>query len=607
MKSIETREARLRAAWALLALALAGCGGGGDSPAPSPSTPPPSSGDPSPPSPPPADPPSAPPPGSPPSPPSPPPGTPAPIGGNVSGLDGTVTLVTGAGDRIVVTASGAVTFPTPVAAGDAYTVSIEALPTKQNCVLTNASGTAGSANAVGVACNTRAWTLGQQLDGDDQTVTAVDAAIDQEGHVIAPFIKGGKLYVVRGTPGASGQAVQWSTPVRLDTDAIPLNNVLGAQENMTPAVASNGNAHVVWGNRALCGQGYAPPSSALCLYLYTSVYTASTDSWSSPVLISDAVAISGGRPSYRPIPMINDRGDIAVQFGWYNQVSPPNLTSTNWRDAVAWRAVGQATFQKRAFTDIPLTYSRMVMDSTGHIVVAGQKAQTNSTNKDIFWYDGSVAAGFATTEGTVIDTLNNDAVLRSLSIGATGDMLLMWDQNDASGSKLFAASRAGATAAWSTPVAVAARNSAAYGFVDDNGDAMVYIGCTAYVRRKVTGIWEPKTPTMPSNCGFSESAAALSSDGSYLLYSANGSWNTYYQTNYAMSRAANATLTSADWLLGFSRSWGSWHRWVYTKKTDGNYIGAMVAIEEFDTLPTPTTPSGDGRNNISNVWGFYLK
>lgn len=609
------RKARLCATWALAAMALMGCGGGGDSPSPNPSPPPPSGGDPSPPpadpSPPPSDP--SPPPPADPSPPppvtpSPPPGTPVTISVNVSGIDGTVKLATNTGDTITVSTPGTVTFSTTIPAGDAYTVSTTALPTKQNCVLTNASGIAGSGNVVGVACNTRAWTLGQQLDGDDQPVIGVDAAIDQQGHVIAPFVKGGKLYAVRGTPGASGQAVQWSTPVRLDTDAIPFYATSGTLSILTLAVAPNGHAHVVWVNRALCGQGYAAASTSQCLYLYSSYYTPSSNAWSAPTLISDTTPYFSGTSAEQPILMINDRGDVAVQFGWYNdQVSPPNVSSSNARDAVAWRAAGQTAFQKRSFADITIGTARTVMDSAGNMVVAGHKAQTNSSNKDVFWYDGSVAAGFAATAGTVIDTLNNDAVLRGLSIGPTGDILLTWDQNDATGSKLFAASRASATAAWSAPEVVAARNSAAYGFVDDKGDGLVYIGCTAYIRPKATGVWVPKTPVMPSNCGFSSSAAALASDGSYLLYSTNGLWNTYYQTNYAMSRPANATLTSADYLLGFSKSWGNWHRWVYTKKADGNYIGALVAIEEFDTLPTPTAPSGDGRNGISNLWGFYFK
>ncbi len=606
------RKAKLRVAWLSLAAALVACGGGGGEET-TPSPPPSGTPDPSPPAPtPPAPTPPAPTPPAP-TPPAPTPPGPVPIGGSVTGLDGAVRLMMNGVASVEVLSSGSFVFPTTVAEGTAYTVTVDALPNNQNCVVTNGSGstTSTAVTDVSVACTTRGWTVGQQLDGDDESVVAVDVGIDQEGNVIAPFVKGGRLYVVRGTPGASSQAVQWSAPVRLDTDAIPhyvSGNTGGLQINMTLAVAPNGNAHVVWLNRALCGLGYAPASSAFCFYLYSSYYTASSDVWSAPTLISDTPAANSSWTLYRPIVMVNNRGDVAVQFSWYNnQVSPPNTTSSNRYDAVAWRAAGQTTFQKRAFPDIAVEVARTVMDGAGNMVVVGHKAQTNSTNRDIFWYDGSVAAGFAATEGTVIDTLNNDAVLRGLSIGSTGDILLTWDQNDSTGSKLFAASRASATAAWSTPAVVAARNSAAYGFVDDKGDSMVYIGCTAYVRKKADGVWRPMTPVMPSNCGFSESAAALSSDGSYLLYSSNGSWNTYYQTNYAMSRVPGAPLTSSDYLLGFSIGWGSWGKWVYTRKADGNFVGAFLAIHEYDTLPTPTAPSGDGRNNINNLWGFYLK
>jgi hypothetical protein len=431
--------------------------------------------------------------------------------------------------------------------------------------------------------------------------------MDKEGNVTAIFVKGaapnGKLYAVRGRPGGSGQAVQWSALVRLDTDAIPFSHPGGSNtyDNMALAAAPNGNVHAVWVNRAPCGAGYTPPSTALCSYIYSSTYTANSDSWAAPILVSDFF-------STRPIPMINDRGDVAVQFVWYNQVSPPKTGTADRRGAVAWRAAGQSTFQKRAFSDIYWgAASATVLGSTGRMVVASHKAQTNSTNKDIFTYVGDVGTGFAATEGFVIDNLNNDATLRDLAIGTTDDILLTWDQNDASGAKTFESSLPSASTTWSAPVAFAGRTVYGVGFMTDNGDAMFYDGCTAWERPKATGTWKVKSPAMPSNCGYS-SSAGRSSDGSFLTYvGSSGLWNTYYQTNNAMAREAGAPPTASDYLLGFQRGWGNWQKVVYTKKADGNFVGAVLVTDEFDTLPTPTAPSGDGRNLINNLWGFYLK
>ena len=618
---IQSRRAKLYATWVLAAVALAACGDGGDSA----ETPPPI-GEPSPPGapipPPPAEP-SPPPPGSPPSPPpsgtppSPPPPGPISIGGTVSGLDGTVKLLLNGVGEVVVSSAAAFTFPTTIAEGTAYDVTVGALPNKQNCVLTNASGTTTAANVtnIGVTCNTRGWTLGQQVDGDDEPVVTFDMTIDRQGHVTVLLVKespsGLRLYAVRGTPGAASQAVQWSAPVRLDTDAIPV--YLGGPSdslNLSLATAPNGSVHALWVNLAPCGAGYEPPSTASCRYLYSSIYTASSGTWAAPVLVSDLRVDSLGR-TMKLRPKINDRGDAAVLFSWYAQVSPPNTNSANARAAMAWRSAGQTTFQKRAFADIYSGNDQLrsiaVLDESGHMVVAGQREQASSSNEDIISYVGNVTAGFEAAEGAVLDTLNNDATLRDLSIGPTGDILLTWDQNDASGLKIFSSSKTNATSPWSTPVAFIDRTSEGVGFVTETGDSMFYVNCTAYERPKAIGTWRPKAPPLPGGCGFSESGSALSADGSFLDLESNGSWNTYYHTNNSMVRIPGAPLVAADYLLGFPRSWGTLTRYAYTKTADGNFIGVFLRRAEYDTLPTPSAPSGDGRPGIHNLWGFYLK
>jgi hypothetical protein len=46
---------------------------------------------------------------------------------------------------------------------------------------------------------------------------------------------------------------------------------------------------------------------------------------------------------------------------------------------------------------------------------------------------------------------------------------------------------------------------------------------------------------------------------------------------------------------------------MYAKKADGNYVGAVLRVDDYDTLPTPTAKFGIGRPGINNLWGFYLK
>lgn len=77
------------------------------------------------------------------------------IGGNVTGLTGTLVLQNNAADNLSLTASGPFTFPTRIAKGSAYAVTVKTQPTGQTCAVTNGSGTANAnVTNVAVACAT---------------------------------------------------------------------------------------------------------------------------------------------------------------------------------------------------------------------------------------------------------------------------------------------------------------------------------------------------------------------------------------------------------------------------------------------------------------------
>ena len=92
--------------------------------------------------------------------------------GGVTGLKGTVRLHNGP-DTINVAANGAFAFPTPLTGGGtaSYNVTVTTQPAyppaAQNCVVSNAAGTVGTANVtnVGVACTTRTFTIGGSVGG----------------------------------------------------------------------------------------------------------------------------------------------------------------------------------------------------------------------------------------------------------------------------------------------------------------------------------------------------------------------------------------------------------------------------------------------------------
>ncbi len=80
------------------------------------------------------------------------------VGGNISGLNGSgLVLQDNGGDNLSVTANGTFVFPTSVASGSPYAVTVLTPPSSptQNCVVTNGSGTMGglAVSSVSIACS----------------------------------------------------------------------------------------------------------------------------------------------------------------------------------------------------------------------------------------------------------------------------------------------------------------------------------------------------------------------------------------------------------------------------------------------------------------------
>jgi hypothetical protein len=93
------------------------------------------------------------------------------VGGNVTGLTGSVVLRLNSGNDLTASASGAFTFTNQLASGTAYTVSVFTQPATQTCVVTNGSGTVtNNVTNVAVACTTNTFTIGGTLSGLNGTV-----------------------------------------------------------------------------------------------------------------------------------------------------------------------------------------------------------------------------------------------------------------------------------------------------------------------------------------------------------------------------------------------------------------------------------------------------
>ena len=121
------------------------------------------------------------------------------ISGSVSGLGAgkSVGLLNNGGDAITRNANGGFTFPTAVASGDAYAVTIGTQPVGQNCTVANGSGTA-TANVTNVAVSCVTTTL----SGATSTGTGAATATLSGGGAACGFASGS--FVAAPVPAPAG-------------------------------------------------------------------------------------------------------------------------------------------------------------------------------------------------------------------------------------------------------------------------------------------------------------------------------------------------------------------------------------------------------------------
>ncbi len=135
------------------------------------------------------------------------------IGGTVTGLAGTATLQNNGGDSVAITANGTFAFPTLVASGATYDVTVAENPSvpDQICMVTDGSGTVGDANvtSVNVQCVTQSFSIGGTVSGlaSSKQITLYDNGGDALVVGNGPFqfatsIASGKTYAVTATASA---------------------------------------------------------------------------------------------------------------------------------------------------------------------------------------------------------------------------------------------------------------------------------------------------------------------------------------------------------------------------------------------------------------------
>lgn len=182
------------------------------------------------------------------------------IGGTVSGLtaSGLSLLLNGGTPLAVPAAATGFAFPTALAPGSSYAVTIAAHPAGQTCAVANGTGTAGPSNVttVAVTCANNAantWTVGGPITG----LTASGLVLTLNGSIILTVPAGATSYTFPARPnGPYGVAVT-TQPVNQTCQLGGTANGTIASANVTNvAVTCTVNAYLVKGTIAgLVGGG----------------------------------------------------------------------------------------------------------------------------------------------------------------------------------------------------------------------------------------------------------------------------------------------------------------------------------------------------------------
>jgi len=135
------------------------------------------------------------------------------VGGNVSGLAGSVTLQNNGGDDLTVSANGSFNFATAVVFGGTYSVTVASQPIGQSCTVVNNSGTVSAdVTNVVVTCATNTHSIGGSVSGLSGSMTLQnnggdDLIIDADGSFsFATAVAFGGAYNVTVASQPTGQS-----------------------------------------------------------------------------------------------------------------------------------------------------------------------------------------------------------------------------------------------------------------------------------------------------------------------------------------------------------------------------------------------------------------
>lgn len=357
------------------------------------------------------------------------------VSGAVSGLNGTIVLQNNGGDDVTLVADGPFTFPTALANGATFNVTILSSPPGQNCtVVALEAGSINGADVTGIAvlCLDH-YTVGGSVNGLGNHVIlrnngSDEITVDANGPFTFP------------TPVVDGRSYEVT--------------VVGGSTTQRYTV-TNGTGQIAAGNIA-------------------DVEIGATDKhWWHPAVPADNRSLDGSNADYGRV-AIAGTGDCIVVWhqtdGSNSQIFMSSCHAGVWTDPSGPSDNVSPDGQDAWVPDV-------AMNASGDAVVAW--SQTDGTESRIFvslYRSGTWTHPTALTEG--ISPAGSDAYFPQVAIADDGDVLVVWMQSDGTDQAIFASSQRGGV--WDHPDSLAdnlspSGTSAAFAQVamDGDGDAVV--------------------------------------------------------------------------------------------------------------------------------------
>ena len=357
------------------------------------------------------------------------------IGGNVSGLLGTVVLQDNAGDNLSVSANGAFAFATALAYTASYSVTVFTQPVGQVCSVANGTGTVGRATVTNIAitCAAGRWGLPSLVSNDlIFSVSDMQLAGDGVGNMFlagpwATINPSNVGVAVLQKPIGSGWGAQFEiSPIKTISVPTYVSNFIKPQIRADSA----GNAAATWIDM---DHSIGSTDRDFLSNLYVQNYDKVTG-WGSPILmqsdpteyvISDNLTVQADGTAWV---VWSERTYKDPIFSVLDKFA---LFAAKYTPLVGWGAAEKVTADY-AITPLSESYpdGRITTDNNGNPTVLWTDGLTlYATRKTAgVWGSPEVVVAFLSTPGTANVIHDFD-----IAVDGSGNAIAVWQRLDSTG------------------------------------------------------------------------------------------------------------------------------------------------------------------------------